>query len=550
MSSTKTNATSTEASLPKGQHRFGDPVVLTLSIGFILLFVGLSLYDIDGVAGAIATGFAWTAKTLGAYFQLLLLLTFLVAIGLTCTPMASARIGNTRTPELSTFKWVSIIMCTLLAGGGVFFAAGEPIYHFVVTPPSFNTEAGTVDAIAPALAQSFMHWGFLAWAVLGSLTSIVLAHAHYDKGQPLQPRTLLYPVFGERVMSGAFGGVVDALCVIAVVAGTVGPIGFLATQVSFGLHELLGVVNNYTTQLIILVVLGAIYVTSAVTGIDKGIQLLSRLNVFLALGIAAVIFLFGPTLFLVNAFTQGFGEYLTNFFVMSTMTAQSAPDWWMQWWTVFFFAWFLGYGPLMAIFVARISKGRTIRQMILTVAVLAPIATTIWFTLLGGSGIFYQFTGVIDLTEALNNFQFDVATLTVAQALPGGTFMALAILLLTTIFVATTGDSMSYAIAVVAAGHDRPNPLIRAFWGITMSLMAAILLYMGAGQISALQQFIVLTAIPVSLVLLPSLWTGPQAAIAMARAQGLISRDLRPIAVQPTQSTQPAQSTSAPSQEL
>ena len=160
--------------------------------------------------------------------------------------------------------------------------------------------------------------------------------------------------------------------------------------------------------------------------------------------------------------------------------------------------------------------------MILAVAVMAPIATTIWFTLLGGSGIYYQLNGTIDLAEALNNFQFDVATLTVAQALPGGTFMALAILLLTTIFVATTGDSMSYAIAVVGSGHDDPNPFIRAFWGIAMSLMAAILLYMGAGQIGALQQFIVITAIPVSLVLLPSLWTGPRAAYAMAREQGLL----------------------------
>jgi len=129
---------------------------------------------------------------------------------------------------------------------------------------------------------------------------------------------------------------------------------------------------------------------------------------------------------------------------MSTVTSETAPDWWMKWWTVFFFAWFIGYGPLMAIFVARISRGRSIRQMILAVGVMAPVATTVWFTLLGGSGIFYQMTGVIDLTEALNNFQFDVATLTVAQELPGGAFMAVAILVLTTIFVATTGDSMSY----------------------------------------------------------------------------------------------------------
>ncbi|WP_163647619.1 BCCT family transporter [Modicisalibacter sp. 'Wilcox'] len=507
---------------PRSEKRWGDPLVLTLTIGFIVVFVALSLYDIDGVADAIGTGFAWTARTLGAYFQLLLLLTFFIAIGLAATPAAKARIGDLAVPEMSTFKWLSIILCTLLAGGGVFFAAGEPVYHFVVTPPAFDTEAGTAAAVPGALAQAFMHWGFLAWAVLGTLTAVVLAHAHYVKGQPLQPRTLLYPVFGERVMRGAFGGVVDALCVIAVVAGTVGPIGFLATQVSFGLHELLGWSQGYGTQLVILAALGAIYVTSAVSGIERGIQLLSRFNVMLALAIAAVIFVFGPTLFLTNAFTQGFGEYLSSFFRMATMTAETAPAWWMKWWTVFFFAWFIGYGPLMAIFVARISRGRSVREMILAVAVLAPIATTVWFTLLGGSGIHYQLTGAIDLTEALNNFQFDVATLTVAQALPGGTLMAMAILLLTTIFVATTGDSMSYAIAVVGSGHDEPNPLIRAFWGIAMALMAAILLYMGSGQISVLQQFIVITAIPVSLVLLPSLWTGPKAAYAMAREQGLI----------------------------
>ncbi|WP_254276833.1 BCCT family transporter [Halomonas sp. 3H] len=505
-------------------NRFGDPVVLGLSVGFVVLFVVLSIIDVEGVASAIGDGFAWTAAILGSYFQLLLLLTFFIAMGLAVSPAASAKVGGLDTPELSTFKWLSIIMCTLLAGGGVFFAAGEPVYHFVVTPPAFDSEPGTVQAVAGALAQSFMHWGFLAWAVLGSLTAVVLAYSHYDKGLPLQPRTLLYPVFGQRVMSGWLGGVVDACCVIAVVAGTVGPIGFLATQVSFGLHELVGVAEGYGTQLVILIVLGALYVTSAATGIHRGIQLLSRFNVFLALAIAVIIFLFGPTLFLTNAYLQGFGEYVSSFLAMATMTSETAPAWWMQWWTVFFFAWFIGYGPLMAIFVARISRGRTIRQMILAVAVMAPIATTVWFTLLGGSGIHFQLTGAIELTEALNNFQFDVATLTVAQALPGGMLMALAILLLTTIFVATTGDSMSYAIAVVCTGHDRPHVGVRVFWGVSMSLMAAILLYMGSGQIGVLQQFIVITAIPVSLVLLPSLWAGPQAAYAMARQQGLTTR--------------------------
>ena len=331
-----------------------------------------------------------------------------------------------------------------------------------------------------------------------------------------------FPTKGEKVIQGRLGGVIDAFCVIAVVAGTVGPIGFLATQMSFGLHELFGVPDGYGTQLSVLVVLAGVYMTSAMTGLHKGIQLLSRFNVILALVIAGVIFVFGPTLFLANTYTQSMGEYVTSFFAMATMTAETAPAWWMKWWTVFFFAWFIGYTPLMAVFVARISRGRTVREMVLAVAVLAPIATTIWFTLLGGSGIYHQLAGTFDLTEALNNFRFDVATLTVAQALPGGTWMAAAILLLTTIFVATTGDSMSYSIAMVGAGHDEPSPWIRVFWGGAMALMAAILLYMGAGQIGVLQQFIVLTAIPVSLVILPSLWTGPKAAMAMAREQGLV----------------------------
>ena len=518
-----TLTTQNEASATRSGTHFGDPTVMGLSIGFIILFVAFSLIDADAMTAAISVGFAWTTKHLGAYFQLLLLLNLFIAVGVAVSPAARARIGDRQRPDMGTFKWVSIILCTLLGGGGVFFAAGEPIYHFVVTPPAFSSEPGTPAAVPNALAQSFMHWGFHAWAVLGTLAAIVLSHHHYDRGLPLQPRTLLAPLLGEARMRGVFGGVVDAVCVIAVVAGTVGPIGFLATQMSFGLHTLFGVAEGYGTQLVILLVLGGVYVTSAITGVDRGIQMLSRFNVMLALAIGATILLLGPTQFLFDSWFQGFGTYLGSFFEMATMTSQTAPDWWMKWWTVFFFAWFIGYAPLMAIFVARISRGRTIRQLVVAVALLAPVATSLWFTLLGGSGIFYQMSGAIDLGEALNDFQFDVATLAVAQALPGGKLMALAVLVLTTIFVATTGDSMSYAVSVVNAGHDDPQPALRAFWGVAMALMAAVLLYMGAGQIGVLQQFIVITAFPVSLVLLPTLWLGPRAAQAMARRQGIVT---------------------------
>ncbi|WP_404400356.1 BCCT family transporter [Idiomarina seosinensis] len=497
----------------------GDPIVVVLTIGFIVAFLGLSLWNMNAVADLISAGFAWTAQYFGSFFQLLLLLTFIIAILTAFSRYGSARIGSIAEPEISTFRWLSMILCTLLAGGGVFFAAGEPLYHYLIPPPASSAPAKTAEAIAPALAQSFMHWGFLAWAVLGSLSAIVLSYSHYVKGKPLQPRTLLYPVVGEKLLKGWLGSVIDACCVIAVVAGTVGPIGFLATQVSYGLSELFGATNGIALQLTILMVLAAVYMISALTGIHKGIQFLSRMNVYLALIIAAIIIIFGPTLFFANSYLQGLGHYINGFFSIATVTAQTAPGWWMQWWTVFFFAWFIGYTPLMAIFVARISKGRTIREMIISVAIIAPLVTTLWFTLLGGSGIYYQSEGLFDLTASLTNFEFDVATLTVAQALPGGKYMAAAILLLTTVFVATTGDSMSYSIAMVGAGHEQPNRWIRLFWGGAMAVMAAVLLNMGSGQIGVLQQFIVITALPVSLIILPTLWTGPQTAKAMWQQQ-------------------------------
>lgn len=495
-----------------------DIPVFLISGGILVLFAVLALYDIDLMSGWINTAFAFSTKTFGAFWQILLLSTFIIGLFLAFGRTGKVVLGGLKKPEITTFKWISIIMCTLLAGGGVFWAAAEPMAHFISPPPIFGGESGTKEAAFNALAQSFMHWGFLAWAILGSLTGIVYMHLHYEKGLPLKPRTLLYPVFGDRVMKGAFGAIVDSCCVIAVVAGTVGPIGFLGLQVSFGLEKLFGIPDTYTTQVAILFSLIAIYTLSAVSGVTKGIQLLSRFNVILAVALMLFILLMGPTAFIFDSYIHSFGLYINNFIPMATFRADTA---WLDWWTVFFWGWFLGYGPLMAMFVARISRGRTIREMITLISIIAPVITCFWFTIVGGSGIFFELATPGVISEPFAGLNLPAALLAITEQLPMGFVISVLFLILTTIFVATTGDSMTYSVSMVMTGNDHPQTPIRVFWGIMMGVMAAILISIGSGGISALQSFIVVTAVPVSFVLLPSLWTAPQIAKKMATEQGL-----------------------------
>jgi len=495
-----------------------DWPVFLLSGGMIILFVGMAVVDIDALSSFVSVSFSWATKYFGAYWQVLLLATFFISLGLAFSRCGGVRLGKQDVPDMNTFKWVSIILCTLLAGGGVFWAAAEPMAHFTAPPPLFGTEANAAESVYPALAQSYMHWGFLAWAIVGSLTSIVLMYLHYHRGLPLKPRALLYPIFGDYVLRSWFGALVDAACVLAVIAGTVGPIGFLALQVSFGLSELFGIADNYLTQLVILLALIGLYTVSAVSGITRGIQLLSRFNICLALGLMAFILLFGPTAFIFDAFIQSFGLYVNQFIPMATFRANLA---WLDWWTVFFWGWFLGYGPLMAMFIARISRGRTVREIVIMISLLAPVVTCFWFTIVGGSGIAFELANPGVISEPFKGMNLPAALLAMTQQLPMGFVISVLFLILTTIFVATTGNSMTYTVSMVMTGTDHPATWLRVFWGVMMGLVAAVLISIGSGGVSALQSFIVICAVPVSLILLPSLWNAPQIARRLAREQGL-----------------------------
>ena len=495
-----------------------DWPVFILSGGFLMLFVATAVFDIDFLSDTVSQAFGGATQMFGAYWQVLMLLTFVIAIGVAVSGSGRARLGNLSEPDISTYKWVAIIMCTLLAGGGVFWAAAEPMAHFINSPPLFGVESSSPAAVYPALAQSYMHWGFLAWSILGSLTAIIFMYLHYDKGLPLKPRILLYPVFGEVVLHGWLGALIDAACVVAVISGTVGPIGFLGLQVSFGLSELFGISDSYSTQLAIIVGLIVIYTISAVSGVTRGIQILSSFNIVLAIGLMAFILIAGPSAFIFDSFIQSTGLLLTEFIPMAAYRADVG---WLNGWTVFFWGWFIGYGPLMAMFIARISRGRTIRQLIITLSLTAPLVTYFWFTIVGGTGISFELADVGVISGPYAESGMPAALLAITQQLPWGFLISVLFLVLTTIFVATTGDSMTYTVSMVMTGTDNPPTALRVFWGIMMGVLAAILISIGSGGVSALQSFIVVTAVPVSLILMPSLWNAPKMARQMAVEQGL-----------------------------
>lgn len=487
-----------------------DWPVFGLSGGIVVIFVVASLIDIKLVSGWVNTSFAFSCKYFGAYWQLLLLLTFLISIVLACTKYGEVRLGNIDAPEVSTFKWIAMIMCTLLAGGGVFWSAAEPMYHFTSVPPLFSgIESGTKAAVGPALAQANLHWGFLAWAILGTLSAVVLMYAHYHRGVSLKPRAILYPLFGEKIMNSWLGVFVDASSIVAVAAGTIGPIGFLGLQVSFALQKLLGVPDVYTTQLMIIIGLVIIYTISAVSGLHRGIQILSKFNVNLTIVLIALILVIGPGGFIIDSFFSGFSVYVREFVTLSLYRADTG---WLGWWTVFFWGWFLGYGPMMAVFISRISRGRSIREIVFAVGVIAPLVTNFWFSVLGGSGIYYELTNPGSVSKALSDAGLPAALLAIVQQLPLAWFMVPAFMVLIVLFLATTGDSMALTISIAVTGEDEPSTPIRVFWAVMMGAVAAVLLMIGNGGISALQSFIVVTAVPVGFILLPPLWLGPRVA--------------------------------------
>ncbi|GAA0441428.1 BCCT family transporter [Virgibacillus sp. AGTR] len=501
-----------------------DWPVFIISGGLLILFILLSLWNKDAVGNTVNTLFTYSSDLFGAYWQLLLLGNFFIGLALAFSKYGKVKLGKQDEPKYSYFKWVAMILVTLLASGGVFWAASEPMYHYMTTPPLFG--GGEFNNMYAAFAQSFMHWGFLAWAILGTLAVIVMMYVHYSKGFPLKPRGLLYPIFGERIyQKSLIGSAADVFSIFATVAGTLGPLGFLGLQIAYGLNHLFGIPNTLSVSIIVIIVLVFVAAISAATGVDRGILTLSRYNVGFTIFLALIVLVIGPTMFIIDAFVGGTGLHLQNFF---SMTMFRGDEGWLSFWTIFFWGWFIGYAPMLIVFISRISRGRTIRELIIAVSIVAPIVNNFWFSIVGGTGVYFENKVPGSISDALNEGGMPAAVMAITDQLPFGMYMGVGFLIVSIIFVATTADTMSYTVAATITGNDHPKRWLRVFWALIFGATTIAILTIGEDSVTSIQNSIVITAVPVSLLLLPPLWSAPRIARTMALEQGLIwQREMR-----------------------
>ncbi len=482
----------------------------------LIAFLFICAFNIRLAKNLTEFGKDFAISNFGSLWLLLVVAISIVAFFLGFSPLGSLKIGGPNAkPSLKLFDWCAVLICTLLAGGGVFWSAAEPLIHFL-NPASYfsNISGGTAEAVDPSLAVSFLHWGFLAWALVASTVTITFSLLSQN-GLPLRPRNLLIPILPKKVVDGIIGDFADGLSVVSAIAGTVGPLGFLSLQLSNAAGKLSFISDNPILQTFIVISLTLIFTISTISGIQKGIKILSEINIWLTIFLGLFLFLIGPTIWLSQHFATSNFLYLTK---IKEMSLPNFDDSWVKGWTIFYWAWFLGYAPLMGLFTAGISKGRTFRELILVVCIICPFVTNLWFNILGGNGIFIELYNPGILSLELDRGGPAGVLFSILKELPFSFILLPVAILLIILFMCTSADSISYAAAIVVSGKEIPPKKIRLFWALMIGFLTIALLRIGSGigdqtSINALQAFIVITAVPVTPIIISTLWTAPNLAL-------------------------------------
>ncbi|WP_077622682.1 BCCT family transporter [Sediminibacillus massiliensis] len=469
---------------------------------FTVSAVIISLLVITGAAmpeqfGEIASRlFDFTAINFGWLYLFGVFILIIFLVGLAVSKYGAIRLGGEQErPEFPFFTWVGMLFSAGFGVGLVFWGVAEPMSHFFSTPFQ-GMEGQTEEAARVAMGYAFFHWGVSQWSVF-AIVGLVVGFLQFRKEKNGLISTALEPVVGKKPV---VKGIIDSLAVIATVMGIATSLGLGVLQMNGGLNSVLGIGNSGFVQIVIIVILLVAYMLSSATGLDKGIRYLSNLNLGLALGLLVFVFLFGPTVFILETFTLGIGDYFANFVQYSFRMQPYKEGTWVRDWTIFYWAWAIAWSPYVGAFVARVSRGRTIRQYILGVMVIPPLIACLWIAGFGGTALWYDLNQGTAIAEAVNG---DVTTALFAlfDNLPLTMFMSILSILLIFTFLVTSADSATYILgSMTSYGSIHPPKYAKFVWGILMSAIAGVLLF--AGGLQALQTASLIAALPFTIILL------------------------------------------------
>jgi glycine betaine transporter len=442
------------------------------------------------IEGFLTTSFGW-------YYLLIVTVMVLFCLFFLVSPMGQIKLGkDTDKPEFSYGTWIAMLFSAGMGIGLVFWGAAEPLSHFAIDPATAEPESA--EAFRESMRFTFFHWGIHAWAIYG-VVALALAYFQFRKGEPGLISATLKPLFGDK-MKGPLGTLVDVIAVFATAVGVATTLGFGTIQINEGLAFLFEGVpaNNFTVQIIIIAVVTVLFLASAWSGLSKGIKYLSNANMVLAILLLVLVLILGPTLLILNTFTDTIGTYLQNLPRMSFRAApiDSEDRAWIDGWTIFYWAWWISWAPFVGIFIARISKGRTIRQFLFGVLVVPVVISFIWFATFGTTAMNVQKSGV-DLTGLLTS----ETLFGVFNEMPMGTILSIIAILLVSTFFITSADSATFVLGMQSTnGSLHPPNAVKLAWGISQSLVAVILL--SAGGLDALQTALIIAAFPFSFIML------------------------------------------------
>lgn len=425
-----------------------------------------------------------------------------------CLVVAFSRFGKIKlgkdddVPEYSTSSWFAMLFSAGMGIGLVFWSIAEPMYH--LGGPPFG-EPNSIEGARVAMRTTFYHWGLHPWAVF-AVVGLALAYFQFRKGYPALISSAFVPVLGEEGVKGPIGKAIDILSVFATIFGVATSLGLGALQINSGLNSLYGVPNETFMTVIIIAVVTALFTISAVTGIQRGIRILSNVNITLAFLLMLFLLLAGPTVFLLNIFSDTIGNYLQNIVWLSFFTdpygsvAEHTGYDWLGAWTVFYWAWWIAWGPFVGGFIARISKGRTVREFILGVLFAPTLLSFIWLTIFGGAAIHIDLFGAGGIAEAVGK-DVTTALFVTLQNFPLGSLTALVATILISTFFITSADSATFVVGMLTSGGDlEPGADLKVFWGVIEGAVAAVLLI--TGGLKALQTASIAAAFPFMIVML------------------------------------------------